>query len=81
MCDLTGFGPSESGFGERPPLSYPATGRWEVRSWYYSNAERDLLVLVSPDGTTDMESTFDSGGVGFSMAHDECDDRNSEARP
>jgi len=70
MCDLT---------GDRPPASYPATGKWEVRGWYHGGSERNHLVLVAPDGKTDMGATFDNLGIGFSLAHDECDARNSEA--
>jgi hypothetical protein len=73
MCNLTGFG-GLTGFGERPPPSYPATGKWEVRTWYHSDSETDHYVLVAPDGTTDMKSTFDRSF--FGLAYDECDARN-----
>ena len=63
--------------GNRPLPSYPATGKWEVWPWYHSGFERNHLVLVAPDGKTDMAATFDSVGIGFSLAHDECDARNS----
>jgi hypothetical protein len=59
-----------------PQKCFPPTGKWEVRKWYHSASDRNLLVLVAPNGKTDMNATFDSDAIGVSEAYATCGDRN-----